>query len=475
MKKLISLLLVFAIALGLCACNKSEPAGETGNEAAVGLQVGFAREKIHPEQSVPLAGYGGSSNRMSTGFLDYIQTTCIAFTEGDETLLMFTQDLLFSNKSWTADVRNAIETAFGIPGDHIMISATHTHSAPDILESTLPVIQTYYKQLYLEAFVRAAANALDDRASATLLGYKTQTENLNFVRHYKLSDGTYAGDNFGNFYSGASILEHAAPNDPDLLIIKADRKGDKKDIVIMNWQAHPCKTGGSANTVMSADIIGSTRDKVEADTGMHCAYFTGAAGNQNTSSRIQGEEMNMDNKEFGAYLGQIVIDNLANLQPIEGSGIKTSQVQFEQPYNHDDEHLIAEATEVMRIWNGGNKDAANAKAKELGLNSIYHASSITARVKRGASGKMELNAVRVGGLAFVTAPYEMFTENAIYIKENSPYDMTFICTQSNEHYYYIPSKAAFEYSCYESNLSIFARGSGEAVAEQFITMLESLQ
>lgn len=32
-----------------------------------------------------------------------------------------------------------------------------------------------------------------------------------------------------------------------MLLVKIDREGDKKDILLMNWQAHPCKTGGGTN------------------------------------------------------------------------------------------------------------------------------------------------------------------------------------------------------------------------------------
>ena len=177
----------------------------------------------------------------------------------------------------------------------------------------------------------------------------------------------------------------------------------------------------------------------------------------------------MDNKEFGNHLGQIVIDNLANLKPIEGTGIKTSQVKFEYAYNHDDEDKLAEAQQVMEIWNNqGDKTAATEKAKQLGLNSVYHASSIVARVKRGASGKMELNALRAGGLAFVTAPYEMFSENGLYIKENSPYDTTFLVTGNSG---YIPSAEAYDYGSYEAHTGYFAKGTAEKLAEEFVRLL----
>ena len=77
-----------------------------------------------------LGGYG-DTNRISTGFLDYLYCTCIAMSDGDETVLLFKQDLVRSYEPWVEKARVLITAATGIPADHIMICSTHTHSAPE--------------------------------------------------------------------------------------------------------------------------------------------------------------------------------------------------------------------------------------------------------------------------------------------------------------------------------------------------------
>ena len=87
MKKIITLLLVVFMTFGLAACGESNVA--TVEEK--GLRVGFGRADVTPSYSVPLAGYGNSSMRMSQGFLDYLYVTCIAITdETDRTVLLLT-------------------------------------------------------------------------------------------------------------------------------------------------------------------------------------------------------------------------------------------------------------------------------------------------------------------------------------------------------------------------------------------------
>ena len=63
------------------------------------IRVGFGRTDITPDCSVPLAGFGNVSKRMSTGYLDRIYTTCIAISDPQgSTVLLFGSDLCTSSE-----------------------------------------------------------------------------------------------------------------------------------------------------------------------------------------------------------------------------------------------------------------------------------------------------------------------------------------------------------------------------------------
>ena len=54
------------------------------------LYIGFGRTCITPAESVPLAGYGNTSRRMSKRVLSDIYSTCIAFRDMEgSTVLLF--------------------------------------------------------------------------------------------------------------------------------------------------------------------------------------------------------------------------------------------------------------------------------------------------------------------------------------------------------------------------------------------------
>lgn len=473
MKKLISIILVLVMVLSLCACGGSGEGTNGGGAAKEGLHVGYAREKILPEGQVPLGGYGNSANRISTGFLDYPYATCVAFTEGEDTVLLISTDLLRTTTAWTNEAREQINAATGIPQTNIQIAATHTHSSPDIGSNDSRIAA--YKDIYMKAMVKIAQDALADQAPTTLYSTKVQTEGLNFVRHYELSDGTYGGDNFGDFTNN-SIVDHATEGDPEMILVKMEREGDKKDIMLMNFQAHPCFTGGSKETNISADFIGATRDAFEKETGMNFIYFTGAAGNQNTTSRISNENHHLSMKEYGEKLTSLAVEAMPGMTKIEGDGVRCTQLMYEYKTHQEGQEKLTEAKEVSDLFSQtGDTNTANALAKQYGFHSVYHARGIVSSAGRPEKGTMELNAVYVAGLGFITAPYEMFTNTALYIKENSPFDTTIIMSMATNMVSYFPSAEAYDYGCYESFTAYFAKGCAEDSAKQLITMLESLK
>ena len=61
----------------------------------------------------------------------------------------------------------------------------------------------------------------------------------------------------------------------------------------------------------------------------------------------------------------------------------------------------------------------------------------------------ELQAWRIGDLAVVTAPAEIFTENGAHVKQNSPFSDTFFVGYTNGSIGYVPTHEAYPEGGYE--------------------------
>jgi len=475
MKKLLCLMLAILMILSLCACGGGGGEKESDAKAPEGLRVGYAREKMEVNlgKDIPMGGYGNTDKRLAKGLLDYIYITCVAFAEGDKTILLYTQDLISTNNTYADLIRQGLTAEAGIPAENVMVAATHSHSNPSQSESTYPGIQEFNEN-YVKAGIKAGLDAIADLAPATMYGGSVEVEGMNFVRHYLMNDGTYFGSNFGSASSG--YKDHAADNDPHMGLLKIEREGDKADILLMNWAAHPCFTGGIDKYDISADYIGTTRMAVESATGMKFAFFLGPAGNQNTNSLMVTDKHFLDNNTYGQALAQHAIDALPSLKKIEGSGIVTTSKEITYARNKADLDKITQAQEVYALFSStGDRAAGNALAVQYGLSSVYHASSIINRSRYGETGTFKIYATRIGNFGFVNAPYEMFAASAVHIRDNSPYENTFVISCSNGAQGYFPTKEAFDYGCYESFTCGYARGIAEDMAAEFVTLLNDIK
>lgn len=466
MKKVIVLILCAVMVLGCIGCGENtEPERE---QAA--FQVGYGRANVTPEVPVGLTGFGNASTRVSDNLLSYLYLTCLALTDADgNTALLYGMDACTSDIGVVNALRSAVAKETGIPGENIMVSATHSHSTPEI---TNPVFQS----MLLSGAVEAAQEALADRTEATVKIGSVMTEKLNFVRHYVQENGDYVGNNFGD-YSISPIVGHTTEADREMQLIRFEREG--KDIVVMNFQAHPTMTGGASTYDISADFVGACREKMEKELDCNFLYFTGAAGNLNTTSHIKEEEIpDINYKLHGQTLAQYAIDNMDTLTEVQSGQVQVLNRDFQAKCSHDEDgDLIQYINIVYNAYNSGGASAAQRAGRPYGINSVYHARAISRRAGAtyGEYLDVPISTVAIGDVAFVVAPYEMFDQNGMTIKESSPYEMTFLLTCANNNFSYIAADYAFDHGCYEVDMRYFVRGTAEQLVDAYLDMLGEMK
>lgn len=465
MKRMTAVLASLALLMGLCACSApasgstppaassapavstpqpAEPA-EPVEPAPPALLVGYGRVDITPDFPVPLAGYGNTTERMHQGVLseeDRAQATCVAI--GDEqgnTVLLYTMDLIVTPEEFMPDLRAAIAEATGVPAGNIHISATHTHSGPDVL--TVIKQDHPYVPLLRDWLVEAGRQAVDDLTRSVLYTGSTQIKSMNWVRHYTLPDGRVLGDNFGDWSSVDWItkrsLDYYSEADHEMQILRFVREDGKRDVLMVNWQAHP-KLSSTADTaygrenrpLLSSDYVGYTRAYVEEQTDVLFAFYLGCAGNLNPITRISYDQQFVSQKtpEYSKKLTKQIVAALDTLTQADLTG---ARVQSTQTF-YD----------------------ADSKREE---NTVYH---------------MELDAISVGPVSFVTFPGEVFDISGMYIKDHSPFDTTFVLSCANGYYGYFPVTYAHDLDpiAYEARSSYAVRGTIERVSDQLVDMLE---
>ena len=451
MKKILSLLLCSLLILNLFACGaKSETTVTTeavatqdlivsGKAPEGKLLVGFGRVNISPPANgkTELFGYGSPADdsRLFTSMLDPIYGTCVAITDTEgNTALIYTMDTLYTLAKEVNAIRAEITKRTGIPGENVIISGTHTHSS------------VYYTALQDEVnkMAQAAEEALTDRGVATVQTGKTDILGMNFVRHYYNDQGVIVGDNFGSYSN--PVTEHVTEADTQLQMIRFVREGEQKDILMANWQVHPklasggdTESGLANRNFLSADFIGFTRMEIEKKTDCLFAYYSGACGNVNPTSRISSEWAQVSTvvNEYGLDFAGRVMAAMDGLQDTQAGMVKTQQTILQ-----------------ANVFNYGKYPNRHPE--------------------------MELTAIRIGNIGFAAVPFEMFDTSGMQLKEGSDCETTFVLTNAScEEHEYIPNIEVWDYDTndqtpYEIFSCAHEKGTAEQVVQELVKMLNEL-
>ena len=501
MKKHFWLLLVaslFAV-LFLAGCgnggdptsNPAETTAESGETTAPSaddpyagqFRVGHGRVNITPKDSVPLAGYGNTEFRLSTGFLDYVYATCIAITdENDETMLIYAIDIIKANTKVTGDLREIVSAATGVPADHILLNTSHTHSMIDQDQSGMKVVQEWI-QTYKQNCVEAARLALADRLPAKMYWTSVDLKGYNFVRHYLTDKGEGYSVNHTKYAVGTPV-KHTSEANPTMFLLKFEREGGK-DVMLSNWRCHNVLTstfsggGDQQKTNISSDWTGQVRTYIEKELDVYYAYFMGDSGNIVASTSLPEEVEHhppRDCKQYSREVADLMIPAIKGAwEEIQTGPIQIVTETFTGKTNKSELEHLAEARKVYDYWREHNSGSECVKADPTHyIQSQYHAVSIIGRPSLPDSMDFMIAAGRIGDFAFTQAPFETFDTNGNFVRENSPTKYTFVMGYSNEHYGYLTSSEAFDYGCYESDVARFGRGVAEDLASRFVELLNQI-
>lgn len=467
MKKFLCILLMLALTLGLWACGGN--GDQDGVQQPQGLQVGFGRVKVTPSYEVNLYGYGEERVRITSTAVSHLYVTTVALRLGEETALLLTLDTTSARNGIPDKIRTAASEATGVPKENIFFGCTHTHSAPSLYYNSPGCLR--FQEEFYAAIGKASADAVADLAETTVSTTQFQLEGMNFVRHWLMKDGSYAGPNFGNLKAGFA----GHPTDPDktMILLKFDRPEGKEDVLLVNWQAHPANSTEIGRNYISADFVGVVREKLEKDTGMKVAYFSGAQGNLISHSYWDEENHGLSWKAYGEKLAEYAQENLPSLTPVEVNSLKHSYKVYEGTVDHTMDHLAAECKQIRdQAFVDMDKEGANEAAHALGLSSYYHAGNIVTLTTKGATSPLEMQALALGPIAFISADYEMFSDASIAIRKDAPFDATFIMVTNQT---YMPSDMAFDYGSYETATTYFIRGTAETMVQEYLSMLNALK
>ena len=238
------------------------------------LRAGIARVDITPTAaSMPMYGYANRKCGPSNGVHDPLHGKVLVLESGGTRVALVTTDL---GSLVSENLRRDVAARLGI--DTLLLSASHTHSAPSFLPfgsapSTSELASAYQAELERKLFDAIAA------ASASLfparLGVGRGALQLGYNRLLLREDGRARAlfDNLDRVPYG--------PVDPEVVVLRVEDASGTPKALLVHYAAHPVVLG-STNCKFSADYVGVVQATVEqALPDTQVMFVQGGAGDIN--------------------------------------------------------------------------------------------------------------------------------------------------------------------------------------------------
>jgi hypothetical protein len=431
-------------------------------------RVGAAATVITPPEGTPLAGY--YSERGSKTVLDDIYSKAVVLEVGDTRAALVVCDLISLPRHVVTEARRQIEAATGIPGAHVMISATHTHTGPVIArESSLDELVGATSDLgrrYTEKLPELIAKSVTDankklapaRASAAL----GKEEGVSFNRRFHMKDGTV---NWNPAKRQPDVVRPAGPIDPDVGVVYFDTPKNAPVATYVNFAMHPDTVGGEG---VSADYPGVLSKLLGEYRGpdMLTVFANGCCGNINHRDIgwLDPQKGPKEAHRIGTLLAGSVLRTTPHLKPVPADTLRIKSEVVKLPLAPITDADVEAANEVVkRVKEPATKFLDKVKA--------FRVLDVAAR--KGKPWEVEVQVIALGDqLAWVSLPGEIFTELGLAVKKGSPYPHTLIAELANGSIGYVPDRSAYPQGNYEVVSARCAEGSGELLVEAALRLLK---
>ena len=445
------------------AASTTEPAKTKSDK----LYVGYGRADITPIKDgeiIPVQLGGYPFERIADVVFTEIYTSCTAIRdqEGD-TVLLFTVDCINISSQIAMEIRTKIKEATGILPKNILITSSHSHTTPNVSDTSLVSIQIYNKYVFFPGFVEAAKAAIDDLALCTELYAGTlDGTGYNFIRRYiRNSEGK---------------IVHEIDGDHSMPVVKFVREGDKKDVIFANWAAHADTVIGSSKTAVSGDYYYYFTEHAEKELGAHVSLFNGATGDVNPYSKLAGETKVNSTRPYGRKIADILIDGINSLEKLDIVGdVSVANKAVPLKVDHELDGKKDQAKEINDLYaKEGESNAYKQKCAQYEIVNIHEAHRILSNFESPATENMTVSVATIGNIVFATAPYEMLTQTGLDIKSNSKFDLTFVCGYTNGTHGYIPAEYSFANKDYEVYSCRYVKGTAEKIQADISKLVDKL-
>ncbi len=407
------------------------------------MKVGSAKVDITPPLTIPYLGYVPRQGKFK-GVHDPLFARAIVFDNDNARFALISSDsigynneILGSGRNFIAEVRERIQKQTGINEENIMLASTHAHSVPETTGITR-LLDVPSADSWLEVLIDQLCSSVEMALS-----------NLDTAK-LKVAIGEAKGIAKNRRKSNMPIDEQRKNGliDESVGVLLCEGQGNLD--VILNFACHPVTV--QVQSLVSADYPGvATRFVENSITGCrNCLFLQGSAGNINP---IRDDTRDYRDVElYGMILGGESV-KLVSMLSAPGISCMEDEMKVISKTVMLPSRDLPDPEPFRQKYQKALKDAENAKDESSKYNALRIAGynrEILNRIERGSEPiPAEIQVMRIGELAVVGIPGELFVELGLQIRQNSLAPYTFVSETTNNWIGYIVSPGTYQEGGYE--------------------------
>lgn len=399
------------------------------------LRVGAVAIDVTPEK-FPVLINGGMYSR--SGESKEIYARAIVLDDGKERLALVVTDSCMLPKDLIDSAKQLAATRTQIKPERMMISATHTHTAPSSMGALgTEADETYVP--YLRIKLAEAIEQAERNLKPAKVGWgSTDANEFTALRRWILRPDQMRDDPFGNRTvratmhaardNMANVTGEAGPEDPELSMISFQSLEGEPIALLSNFSMHYFGGGGGG-----ADYFGQycrvLEEELSPEKGSS-APFVAVMSHGCSGDIWRVDYREGTNQTFDGFVEGMVQKTLAALKDMEyksDASLAMAEQRMQLNYRVPDKQLLEWSQRVVEEMG----DRLPKTQEE-----VYAREQIMLHERQ--STEIVVQAIRVGDVVIGTTPNETYALTGLKLKSQSPSSQTMVIELANGGDGYIP-------------------------------------
>jgi hypothetical protein len=425
--------------MALCVLALGAP---ISSQARAGLSAGAAVIDVTPTE-LPVLVNGGMLSREVDTVKTPLNARAIVLDDGDDRIAIVVVDSCMMPRPLLDEAKAEASSRTGIRANRILISATHTHSAPSSMgclgTDPDPSYVPFLRGKLVEAIEAAAKNLEPARVGWGVIDASEYTALRRWIRR----PDRLAEDPFGNMTLRANmhagqnwddVTGESGPEDPDLSLIAFQSIDGRPLAVLANFSMHYY-----GDQALSADYFGLFSEGLKArlanepDNGSPPFVGMMSHGCSGDIWRVdyskppgsRGEDLTIES--YANALVDLAVDAYEAIEYQDDADLEMAEARLDLRYRVPDQQRLEWAKRIVEtMGDRPPKDTQEVYAREQVL------------LHERQSTQVVVQALRIGDIAIATTPTETYALSGLKIKLQSPLPKTMVIELANGGDGYIP-------------------------------------